>query len=141
MSNWPTTCAGAVSRPACPSRLRPTRSSPPFTTWLQATPEPGGETIMTAKVQSRQIATMLEKLRQLFPRHMQALREAKAHFETTYAAYEDAVQAGDGRKAKILVSGFQQSQAPRGKPPRRLGQAITCLLTVEKEGDLTLLNT
>src|SRR5260370_11541905 len=126
MSNWPTTCAGAVSRPACPSRLRPTRSSPPFTTWLQATPEPGGETIMTAKVQSRQIATMLEKLRQLFPRHMQALREAKAHFETTYAAYEDAVQAGDGQKAEILSSAFQPNQGAIGQPPCTPGPALAC---------------
>ena len=96
---------------------------------------------MTAKVQSRQIATMLEKLRQLFPRHMQALREAKAHFETTYAAYEDAVQAGDGQKAEILSRALQQSQAAMEQPACTMGLAIACFLTSEEEVDSSLMIT
>lgn len=90
---------------------------------------------MAIALKSQQITNLVERLRFLFPKQMQALQDAKARFEATYAAYEEAVQAGDGQKAESLRVALQQSQAAMEQPACTLGLAIAAFLSTEQALD------
>jgi hypothetical protein len=78
---------------------------------------------------------MLDTLRQLYPRQMQALRDAKANFEQSSLALDHSSKAGDTTSVGEHLAALKANEAKMAHCACTLGLAIAAFLeTAEPDG-------
>lgn len=87
---------------------------------------------MAIALKSQQITNLIDRLRYVFPKQMQALQDTKECFEATYTAYEEALRCGDVQKAERLRTVLQESQTALEQAAYTFGLAIATYLETEK---------